>query len=101
MHRNTSGGTSSMLAKGKTSGVSGLEGALVEVEIDLSNGLQAFTIVGLPDAAVNESRERVRAAIKNSGCLFPFKRITVNLAPAALRKEGPAYYLPIAIGILV
>ncbi|HLX57776.1 MAG TPA: YifB family Mg chelatase-like AAA ATPase [Ktedonobacteraceae bacterium] len=90
-----------MLAKVQSCAVIGLEGALVEVEIDLSNGLQAFTIVGLPDAAVNESRERVRSAIKNSGCLFPFKRITVNLAPADLRKEGPAYDLPIAIGILL
>ncbi len=90
-----------MLAKVQSCAVIGLEGALVEVEIDLSNGLQAFTIVGLPDAAVNESKERVRSAIKNSGCLFPFKRITVNLAPADLRKEGPAYDLPIAIGILV
>src|SRR5579859_257826 len=90
-----------MLAKVQSCAVIGLEGALVEVEIDLSNGLQAFTIVGLPDAAVNESKERVRSAIKNSGCLFPFKRITVNLAPADLRKEGPAYDLPIAIGMLV
>ncbi|TMF45176.1 MAG: ATP-binding protein [Chloroflexi bacterium] len=90
-----------MLAKVQSCAVIGLEGALVEVEIDLSNGLQAFTIVGLPDAAVNESRERVRSAIKNSGCLFPYKRITVNLAPADLRKEGPAYDLPIAIGILI
>ncbi|HET9999959.1 MAG TPA: YifB family Mg chelatase-like AAA ATPase [Ktedonobacteraceae bacterium] len=90
-----------MLAKVQSCAVIGLEGALVEVEIDLSNGLQAFNIVGLPDAAVNESKERVRSAIKNSGCLFPFKRITVNLAPADLRKEGPAYDLPIAIGILV
>lgn len=76
-------------------------GALVEVEVDLSNGLTAFTIVGLPDTTVNESRERVRSAIKNSGCLFPFKRITVNLAPADLRKQGPAYDLPTAIGILL
>ncbi len=90
-----------MLAKIQSCAVIGLEGALVEVEVDLSNTLAAFTIVGLPDAAVNESRERVRSAIKNSGCLFPFKRITVNLAPADLREEGPAYDLPIAIGILV
>src|SRR5581483_2413802 len=90
-----------MLAKVQSCAVIGLEGALVEVEIDLSNGLQAFNIVGLPDAAVNESKERVRSAIKNSGCLFPFKRITVNLAPADLRKEGPAYDLPIAVGVLV
>ncbi|HZU70654.1 MAG TPA: YifB family Mg chelatase-like AAA ATPase [Ktedonobacteraceae bacterium] len=90
-----------MLAKIQSCAVIGLEGAIVEVEVDLSNGLAAFTIVGLPDAAVNESRERVRSAIKNSGCLFPFKRITVNLAPADLRKEGPSYDLPIAIGILI
>src|SRR5215469_9138922 len=90
----------SMLAKIQSCSVVGLEGALVEVEVDLSNGLQAFTVVGLPDAAVNEAKERVRSAIKNSGCLFPFKRITVNLAPADLRKAGPAYDLPIAIGIL-
>jgi magnesium chelatase family protein len=92
---------STILAKIQSCAVIGLEGAIVGVEVDLSNGLAAFTIVGLPDAAVNESRERVRAAIKNSGCLFPFKRITVNLAPADLRKEGPAYDLPIAIGILL
>ena len=79
----------------------GLEGAIVEVEVDISSGLPAFTIVGLPDAAVQEARERVRAAIKNSGCTFPMKRITVNLAPADLRKEGPAYDLPIAVGILI
>ncbi|HEX6477401.1 MAG TPA: YifB family Mg chelatase-like AAA ATPase [Ktedonobacteraceae bacterium] len=90
-----------MLAKIQSCAVIGLEGAIVEVEVDLSNGLAAFTIVGLPDAAVNESKERVRSAIKNSGCLFPFKRITVNLAPADLRKEGPSYDLPIAIGILL
>src|SRR2546430_9407841 len=91
----------SMLAQVQSCAVIGLEGAIVEVEVDLSNGLAAFTIVGLPDTAINESRERVRSAIKNSGCLFPYKRITVNLAPADLRKEGPAYDLPIAIGILM
>ncbi len=89
-----------MLARVRSCAVVGLEGALVEVEVDIANGLTAFTVVGLPDAAVNEARERVRSAIKNSGCTFPFKRITVNLAPADLRKEGPAYDLPIAIGIL-
>ena len=89
-----------MLAKVQSCAVIGLEGALVEVEVDLSNGLAAFTIVGLPDAAINESRERVRSAIKNSGGLFPYKRIVANLAPADLRKEGPAYDLPIAIGVL-
>jgi magnesium chelatase family protein len=90
-----------MLAKVQSCAVIGLEGALVEVEVDVANGLAAFTIVGLPDAAVNESRERVRSAIKNSGYLFPFKRITVNLAPADLCKEGLTYDLPIAIGILI
>src|SRR5947209_2332230 len=90
-----------MLAKVQSCAVIGLEGALVGVEVDLSNGLAAFTIVGLPDAAINESKERVRSAIKNSGCLFPYKRITANLAPADLRKEGPAYDLPIAIGVLL
>ena len=90
-----------MLAKVQSCAVIGLEGALVEVEVDLSNGLAAFNIVGLPDAAINESRERVRSAIKNCGCLFPYKRITANLAPADLRKEGPAYDLPIAIGVLL
>ncbi len=90
-----------MLAMARSCAIIGLEGALVEVEVDLANGLAAFMIVGLPDAAVNEAKERVRAAIKNSGCLFPFKHITVNLAPADLRKEGPAYDLPIAIGILL
>src|SRR5437588_4768239 len=91
----------SMFAQVRSCAVIGLEGAIVEVEVDLSNGLAAFQIVGLPDAAVNEAKDRVRAAIKNSGCLFPYKRITVNLAPADLRKEGPAYDLPIAIGILL
>jgi magnesium chelatase family protein len=89
-----------MLSMVRSCAVVGLEGALIEVEIDIANGLTAFTIVGLPDAAVNEAKERVKAAIKNSGCLFPYKHITVNLAPADLRKEGPSYDLPIAIGIL-
>lgn len=79
----------------------GLEAELVEVEVDLLRGGPIFNLVGLPDAAVRESRDRVHSAIKNSGLEFPGnKRITVNLAPADLRKEGPAYDLPIAIGIL-
>jgi len=90
-----------MLAIVRSCAVIGLDGALIEVEVDIANGLQAFMIVGLPDAAVNEAKERVRAAIKNSGCTFPYKHITVNLAPADLRKEGPAYDLPIAVGILL
>jgi magnesium chelatase family protein len=90
-----------MLAKSKTCAVVGLDGYLVEVEVDISPGLPSFTIVGLPDAAVQEARERVRAAIRNSGCEFPMRRITVNLAPADLRKAGPAYDLPIAVAILL
>ena len=85
----------------KTCAVIGLDGAIVEVEVDISSGLPAFTIVGLPDTAVQEARERVRAAIRNSGCEFPLKRITVNLAPADLKREGPAYDLPIAVGVLL
>ena len=91
-----------MLAKVTSCAVVGLDGALVDVEVDVSNGQPGFTIVGLPDAAVQESRERVRAAIKNSALAYPFnKRITVNLAPADLRKEGPAYDLPIAVSLLM
>jgi magnesium chelatase family protein len=90
-----------MLAMVRSCAIIGLEGALVEVEVDISNGMTAFAIVGLPDAAVNEAKDRVKVAIKNSGCLFPYKRITVNLAPADLRKEGLAYDLPIAVGLLL
>ena len=90
-----------MLAKVVSCALVGLEGAIVEVEVDISPGLPSFTIVGLPDAAVQESRERVRAAIRNSGYSFPMKRIVVNLAPADLKKAGPAYDLPIAVGILL
>ena len=90
-----------MLAKTRTCAVLGLEGRIVEVEVDISSGLPAFTIVGLADKGVQEARERVRAAIRNSGCEFPLRRITVNLAPADLKKEGPAYDLPIAISILL
>ena len=89
-----------MLAKVHTAAVVGLEGAIVEVEVDTARGLPSFTIVGLPDAAVQESRERVQAAVKNAGLIFPRQRVTVNLAPADLRKEGPAYDLPIALGAL-
>ena len=90
-----------MLAKVISCAVVGLEGAIVEVEVDISPGLPSMTIVGLPDTAVQEARERVRAAIRNSGCVFPMKRIVVNLAPADLKKAGPAYDLPIATGILL
>src|SRR3989304_3428463 len=90
-----------MLAKVKTGAIVGLDGAMVEVEVDISPGLPNFFIVGLPDAAVQEAKERVRAAIRNSGNAFPMKRIVVNLAPADLKKAGPAYDLPIAVGILL
>jgi magnesium chelatase family protein len=79
----------------------GLQAERIKVEVDVSAGLPCFDIVGLPDTSVRESRERVRTAIKNTGFEFPAKRITVNLAPADLKKEGPGFDLPIAIGILV
>ena len=79
-----------MLAKTLTCAVVGLEGALVEVEVDIGPGLPAFNIVGLPDAAVQEAKERVRAAVKNSGAGFPQRRITVNLAPVDPHAEGRA-----------
>lgn len=90
-----------MLAKVISFALVGLDSALVDVEVDISRGLPSQTIVGLPDAAVRESSERVRAAIVNSGLVHPRGRLTVNLAPADLRKEGPAYDLPIAVGILL
>jgi|SRR5215207_82517 magnesium chelatase family protein len=78
----------------------GIEAVAVEVEVDVSAGLPRFSIVGLPDAAVQEARERVRVAISNSGFRFPTKKVIVNLAPANLRKEGAAFDLPIALAIL-
>ncbi|MEJ2211168.1 MAG: YifB family Mg chelatase-like AAA ATPase, partial [Anaerolineae bacterium] len=90
-----------MLAKVRSFALIGLESTLVSVEVDISRGLPSQTIVGLPDAAVRESSERVRAALVNSGLIHPRARLTVNLAPADLRKEGPAYDLPIAVGILL
>lgn len=91
-----------MLAKISSGATLGLEAVLVDVEVDIANqGLPSFMIVGLPDKAVEESKERVRSAIKNSGADFPISRITVNLAPADLPKAGPAYDLPIALGVLI
>jgi len=89
-----------MLAKVNSVAVNGLDAQAVEVEVDLASGLPMFTVVGLPDPTVRESRERVRSALRNSGFTFPQRRVTVNLAPADLRKEGAAFDLPIAIGIL-
>jgi magnesium chelatase family protein len=89
-----------MLAKVYSSSVFGVDAYQVEVEIDLGGGLPYYAVVGLPDSAVRESKERVIAAIKNSGYFLPSKRITVNLAPADVRKEGSSFDLPIAVGVL-
>jgi len=89
-----------MLARVYSACLQGIEAALVSVEVDVAHGLPSFTTVGLPDAAVRESRDRVRAALKNGGFTFPVERITVNLAPADLKKEGASFDLPIALGIL-
>jgi len=90
-----------MFSRVSTCGLTGLDGHLIEVETDISNGIPAFDIVGLAETSVKEARERVRAAIKNSGFKFPDQRITINLAPADIRKDGTDFDLPIAIGILV
>ncbi len=90
-----------MLSRVYSCAVIGLDGVVVEVEVDYGQGLPKMTIVGLPDAAVQESRERVYSAIKNAGLFYPRRPLTVNLAPAAVRKEGPAYDLPISLGVLL
>jgi len=90
-----------MLARVHSATIIGIDAHPVEVEVDTSRGLRKFEIVGLPDAAVKESRERVQAAITNSGFVFPDERIVVNLAPADIKKSGPAFDLPIAFGILL
>jgi magnesium chelatase family protein len=89
-----------VIARVLSAALVGAEAALVRVEVDVTTGLPAFTTVGLPDSAVRESRERVRTAIRNAGFAFPSDRITVNLAPADIRKEGTWFDLPIALGIL-
>lgn len=89
-----------MLAKVLSATVVGIDAILVDVEVDIAQGLPQFATVGLPDGAVKESKDRVKAALKNSGYDFPAKRITANLAPADLKKEGSAFDLPISIGIL-
>ena len=89
-----------MLSKALSSSLYGLDARIVDVEVDLTLGLPMFSIVGLPDSAVRESKDRVRAAIKNTGYPFPVKKITVNLAPADFKKEGSGFDLPMAIGIL-
>ena len=90
-----------MLATIKSATPYGIDGLACEVEVDLSPGLPKVVVVGLPDTAVRESQDRVRSAMRNSGYLFPIQRVTVNLAPADVKKEGPAFDLPIAIGMLV
>ncbi|MCL2853094.1 MAG: YifB family Mg chelatase-like AAA ATPase [Defluviitaleaceae bacterium] len=90
-----------MIAKIVSGTISGVEGRIVDVEVDMGPGLPYFEIVGLPGSSVKESRERVRAALKNSGYALPPKRVTINLAPADIRKEGPSFDLPIAAGLLV
>jgi len=89
-----------MLSIVNSTALNGLEGHLVRVEVDVSNGLPAFDLSGLPDASVKEARDRVRSAIRNAGFEFPAQRITVNLAPADIKKEGSMYDLAIAVGIL-
>ena len=89
-----------MLAKVDSAALVGIDGVPVSVEVDVSNGLPSFTTVGLPDSSVRESKDRVKAAIKNSGYQFPTRKITVNLAPASIKKEGPSFDLPIALGLL-
>ncbi len=88
-----------MFAKLTSLGIYGMDAFEVQVEADLSGGLPMFDIVGLPDTSVRESRERVRSAMKNSGFEYPVGRITVNLAPADIRKEGPIYDLPILLAL--
>ena len=89
-----------MLGRVLSGVVYGLEAFLVSVEVDVAPGLPNLSVVGLPDAAVKESKDRVRAAIKNAGFRFPVKKITVNLAPADVKKEGSLFDLPMAVGIL-
>jgi magnesium chelatase family protein len=90
-----------MLSTAHSVALSGVEGYIVKVEVDVAGGLPGWEIVGLPGGAVRESKDRVRAAIRNAGFEFPARKITVNLAPADIKKEGPAYDLPIALGVLV
>ena len=89
-----------MSSKIFSASVTGLDAEIIEVEADIANGLPSFTIVGLPDKAVEEAKERVRSAIKNTGLEFPKTKITINLAPADVKKEGVGFDLPIAIALL-
>src|SRR6266480_4604621 len=90
-----------MLAKVESACLIGMEGARVHVEVNLAKGLPSFSIVGLPDTSVREARDRVVAAIRNAGFEFPSRRVTVNLAPADIKKEGAFFDLAIAVGVLL
>ena len=90
-----------MLSEVKSMSLNGLDGYLIEIQTDISNGIPEFEIVGLPDTSVKEAKKRIMAAIKNSKIEFPNKKILINLAPASTKKEGTSYDLPIAIGILL
>ncbi|MBU1932616.1 MAG: hypothetical protein KKC66_01780, partial [Candidatus Omnitrophica bacterium] len=89
-----------MVSKILSAATVGIEARQIEIEVDITKGLPAVVIVGLPDTAIKESRDRVRSAIKNSGFEYPSQKITINLAPCNIKKEGPCFDLPIAIGIL-
>ena len=89
-----------MLSRIWSAAIVGIDAIKVGVEVDLSGGLPTMVVVGLPDTAVQESRERCRAALKNSGFPFPMRKIVINLTPADLRKEGPSFDLPISVGVL-
>ena len=89
-----------MLARVRSGALRGIDALVVDVEVDVSSGLPHTTTVGLPDGAVREASDRIRAALRNAGFSYPQRRVTVNLAPAGVRKEGAAYDLPIALGIL-
>ena len=90
-----------MIARVQSYALSGLEGVCVTVEADISRGVPSYEMVGLPDAAVKESKERVRSAIKNSALEFPMHKITVNFAPAYVKKEGSSFDLPVAVSLLI
>ncbi len=89
-----------MLSKVKSMSLLGVDGYLVDVQVDVSGGLPSWDVVGLPDASVKESKQRIRAALRNIGFDFPSRKITINLAPADTKKEGPCFDLPITVGIL-
>ncbi len=89
-----------MIVKVVSSAILGIESYAIDVEVDITRGLPQFSTVGLPDTAVRESKDRIKAAIKNSGYSFPKNRVTVNLSPADIKKEGTSFDLPIAVSIL-